>query len=128
MALPCTFIGATTTIWGGDTGATDIPAHIDVENRVIYTCWRYSPEELAEIVKHGQSWIRIHGSLPPMHVTGIDPFCHDVDAENQEEIRRLQHRSEKLSVVEAEIRNLHPTFFEGDNVVAALLRRLRAES
>lgn len=128
MALPCTFIGATTTIGGGNTGATDIPAHIDVENRVIYTCWRYSPEEVAEIMKHGQCWIRIHGAIPPMYVMGIDPFVINEEAEKQEEIRNLQNRSERLAVLETEIRSLPPSFFEGENVVAALLRRLRAEA
>lgn len=43
---------------------------------VIFSAWRVSAEELAEITRTGRIWVMTLGvSMSPLEVLGIKPFC-----------------------------------------------------
>lgn len=42
---------------------------------VVYSCWKLTIEELAEVNRTGRIWLGICGhSMPPAFVSGIKPF------------------------------------------------------
>lgn len=48
---------------------------------VVVSCWKPSPEELAEIQRTGQVWLHVHGqTMPPCYVGGYNPFKEPPDA------------------------------------------------
>lgn len=48
----------------------------NVENLpVVVSCWKCTPEELAEINRTGRVWLIVHGvTMPPVSVCGEKPF------------------------------------------------------
>lgn len=80
MAVPASFDGADTVL--------DKPADMSYEEcgvlavrrgaiqdqPVVLSCWKLTPEELAEIIKTGRVWLLVLGyTMPPVEVCGIDP-------------------------------------------------------
>lgn len=49
---------------------------------VIFSAWKVSAEELAEITRTGRIWVMTLGvSMSPLEVLGIKPFCTMEDAD-----------------------------------------------
>lgn len=47
----------------------------DHNQPVVVSCWKPTPEELAEINRTGRVWLMIFGeSMPPAMLEGISPF------------------------------------------------------
>jgi len=76
MAEPIEFAEANATFKGdGTKRLKDLRCHID--GNVTISCWKLSPEEIAEIVKTGVVWLgqmNYGKQLQPQAVWGDSPF------------------------------------------------------
>lgn len=58
-----------------DDECSALPCFVD--NRQVVSCWQFSPEEVAEIVRTGRIYLGVLGaSTPPVWVTGTNPFTY----------------------------------------------------
>lgn len=72
MAEPVGFEGANQVFAApeGSTNCIDLETHSD--GQAVTSCWRLSPEELAEVARTGVVWLRVamNGRTPPVYVSG----------------------------------------------------------
>ena len=89
MAAPIHFPEANAVLVGSpeDKAAgivLDLPTHRyqDLDgNRHVISCWRFTPEELAEIARTGCAWLHSWGHThPPVSIGGTTPFVGGGDA------------------------------------------------
>lgn len=125
MADPVVFEEANTDLRGGSTGAMDLRVWMAQDRSRTIACVAFSPEELAEINKTGRAWVSVQGAWPPMAIMGCSPFIRGSEADA---LMVLQDKAASLERIDKRLNELPESFFEGDNLVAQMMRDLRAEA
>ena len=97
----------------------------DPHSGLVVECWMLDEEEMAEVVKTRKIWVQINGPVPAMSVTALSPMIYDEQATERDQLIELAKRYRAFQEI---IKTVPDHFFQGENVFAETMRKIRVEA
>lgn len=125
MAEFTAFPLSNTILRGNGDNVKDIPVWRDEVRRIFIGKVAFDPKELEEIAKTGAAWVQVLGGWPPMLVSGLPLLVTGEEADVQ---MRLEEAEKTVKGIRDALAQFPPSMFDGENIVAEMMRKLRAEA